>query len=204
MTMNIDSIVDDVALLLNLPPPSFTSPDTPFSSAFRRRILLDLEECAAKALSSLPPETPLPVKPFPQSSLISHSDNEYRLPLPDDFLCLRSLRMSDWTVDSLHTFPADHWLLRFQSSGIETLAAASDRPLVFLDSSPDGKGSLRIFGSGPGASVAEGFYLPRPRINEAGEIDIPPAAYRALLAELVTACFGPSSEQALCISHTDR
>lgn len=200
--MNIDDIIDDVAILMNLPPPSFTPPETPFTSAFRRRIILELEESAATALLLLPSDTPLPLKPLPPTPLTKYSPEEYRLTLPDNFLLLKSLRMSDWSVTCRHTLPADHWLLRFQSAGIDTLAAASDRPLVFLDSSPEGKSLLRIFGSGSDATIAEGHYLPRPEMNSAGEIEIPPAAYRLLLAEIVRKCSAPDSVPELYKSHT--
>ena len=191
--MLISRIAEDVALLMGSPPPSIFSDETPFTSGFALLVALEVEECAARALSSLPRELWEDLKHIPSDSLSVLPSGEHRLPLPSDFLRLHSLRMSDWEMPVRSPYPSTHWLLPLQESNMKCVAGGPDRPLAFLASDPDCGRILRIFGSSPGASLLNATYLAAPKINAAGEISIPRAAYPETLRLLKSRIDGLSS-----------
>jgi len=96
----------------------------------------------------------------------------FLLPLPDDFLVLHSLRMSDWEREVTEVYPSDHWLTQLQGSRWHGLRGTPSRPLAFETLTKEGKRALRLYSSGKDATLASGWYLPAPKINESDEIDI--------------------------------
>lgn len=99
------------------------------------------------------------------------------LPLPDDFLLFGSIRMKSWQREVTELLEPSHWLMRLQVSRWKGLRGTPARPLAFLGIA-DGKRVVKLYSSPPGDTLAEAFYIPAPKINAAGEIEIPPAAYR--------------------------
>ena len=107
------------------------------------------------------------------------------LPLPDDFLRLLYLRMSDWPEAEP----------RLTDVGRETASLREywdSRPGVRRKVHPavntgyrDGKRVLIIYGTVRGARLAEGGYLPRPREDGEGNLLFPPSLARELIDETV-------------------
>lgn len=179
--MNADVIVEDVALLTGSYPLSPTHDDSPGAAAFRRRVMLDVEACAAEAVMKCRRDMLTGWRLLPSDSLSVLPDGSALLPLPSDYLFLFSVRMSDWKRDVRSVLPADHWLAVGQGRGIDALKASPSRPLVFEVIAPGGKRALRLCGSAAGASLDSGWYMPAPSVGSDGEIAIPPAAYRETL-----------------------
>lgn len=191
--MLISRIAEDLALLLGSPPPSIFSDETPFTSGFALLVALEVEECVARALSSLPRELWEDLKHIPSDNLSMLPSGEHRLALPSDFLRLHSLRMSDWEMPVRSPYPSSHWLLPLQEGNLKCVVGVPDRPLAFFDSDLDYGRIIRIFGSSPGATLLNATYLAAPKINAAGEISIPSAAYPETLRLLKARIDGLSS-----------
>lgn len=150
----------------------------------RQRLMLSLEEAAAKAVAETPAAELTGWKPLGSDSLSISQDGTGILPLPEDFLRFLYIRMSGWERRSDRILPSDHWLHGMQSCRWKGLRGTPQRPLVFHGVS-DGAPALELYSCKPGDKVAEGWYMPAPGINEAGEIEIPPASYQRLLCHLV-------------------
>ena len=102
-----------------------------------------------------------------------------RILLPDDFLRLRVFRMSDWerpVRDALTERDAEFGL---QYSRYRGLRGNPQKPVVVITSGALGL-MLEFFSCrSESATVAEGVYIPMPRIDEHGGIEIPERLYRS-------------------------
>ena len=104
--------------------------------------------------------------------------------VPDDFMRLIYLRMSDWTVGVTELVSTGdvsvslrrHWLSR----GCDRVCP----PFVTMGYH-DGERALEIFGSVAGSRVAEGGYIPRPRVEEENKLFFPPSLKHLLTDKLV-------------------
>ncbi|MDE7109563.1 MAG: hypothetical protein K2O49_06325 [Muribaculaceae bacterium] len=183
--MKIYTIIEDVALLAGSYPSEWVSEDSPGAASFRRRVLLDLEHCAAEAVMKCRRDMLTGWRALPSGQLAALPDGSRLLPLPPDYLFLYGIRMTDWEREVRVVLPADHWLAVMQDRGCDALRGSPSRPLVFEGITPEGNRALRICGSGGDASLATGWYMPAPTPDETGEIGIPPAAYRETLRMIV-------------------
>ncbi len=171
--MKVTEIIRAVALHLGVDPDEIpTSIESPYPS-LTERIRANLEECVAQIILSTPKESLTGWRLLPDDGLTISDNGSVLLPLPDDFLMLHSIRMSDWEREVTEIHPSDHWLLRLQGSRWHGLRGTPSRPLAFETLSGDGKRALRLYSSGSGATLASGWYLPVPKINGADEIEIP-------------------------------
>ena len=180
--MNISRITDDVALLLGVCPSHF--PDSSGCPTLADRIRADVVELAAGAILSTPRDRLSGWRLLSDEGLTISGDGSAILPLPEDFLMLHSIRMSGWEREVTEALPSDHWLAKLQGSAWHGLRGTPSRPLAFSAVSPDGGKALRLYSVSPGATVASGWYMPAPQIDETGEIEIPPAAYPVLVESL--------------------
>lgn len=149
------------------------------------RIRLEVEPCAREAVASASRMALTGWRLLPGDGLRREADGSVTLPLPDDFLMLFSLRMTGWEREVTDPLPASHWLARQQGSRHHGLRATPSRPVAVmtLTAGAGGEGvrALRIYGCEPGCVVDEGWYMPAPSVGSGGEIDVPPAAYGAML-----------------------
>ena len=171
--MKVTEIIRNVALHLGVDPDEMpTSAESPYPS-LADRIRANLEESVAQAILSTRKELLTGWRLLPDDGLTVADDGSVLLPLPDDFLVLHSIRMSDWEREVTEAYPSDHWLHRLQGSRWHGLRGTPARPVAFETLTEDGKRALRLYSSGRGATLASGWYLPAPKINDADEIDIP-------------------------------
>jgi len=170
--MKVTEIIRNVALHLGADPDEIPSAaESPYPS-LADRIRANLEECVAQAILSTPKGLLTGWRLLPDDGLTVSDDGCVLLPLPDDFLVLHSLRMSDWEREVTEVYPSDHWLTRLQGSRWHGLRGTPSRPLAFETLTKEGKRALRLYSSGKDATLASGWYLPAPKINESDEIDI--------------------------------
>lgn len=180
--MNAGKIIDDALIRMGEDPDlcMWESGGESSRCTLRQRMMLMLEEAAAKAVGDTPVDKLTGWKPLDNTGLTVLPDGTGILPLPGDFLRFLYLRMTGWERKVDCILPAAHWLHRLQLCRWKGLRGTPQRPLVFQGVS-DGAPALELYSCKPGDKVTEGWYMPAPKINEAGEIEIPPAAYSRLL-----------------------
>ena len=149
--------------------------------SIRQRMLLDIEACAAEAILDTPPMQLTGWKQLDGNALTIEDDGRAILPLPDDFLTLFSIKMTGWQKSVTELMPHDHWLRGMQSAYWPGLRGTPERPLAFMGVGTDGKPCIELFSCPAPDSLEEGWYMPAPKIDADGNIDIPPAAYRKCL-----------------------
>ncbi len=103
--------------------------------------------------------------------------------LPDDFMRLVYIRMSDWPEGVTHVAESGDVAVSLRRHWLRRGGANHSSPAVAL-THKDGKRALEIFGSGAGSKVAEGGYIPRPRFEE-GMLLFPPSLKGRLLDKIV-------------------
>lgn len=111
--------------------------------------------------------------------------------LPDDFLRLIAIRMSDWQRDAkIITAHDDEY--QWQSSRFPGIRGNPQRPVAAIVSTPMGwAAELYSSMAGPGVTLAKALYQPVPRIQQ-GAILLPPLLYHDIIqriALLVGQCF---------------
>ncbi|MDE6027507.1 MAG: hypothetical protein K2G23_05515, partial [Muribaculaceae bacterium] len=103
--------------------------------------------------------------------------------LPDDFLRFVYLRMSDWSEEVMELMHPEGGAVSLRRHWEGRYGKGSGSPALVL-SRYDGKRALEIFGTVTGSRVAEGGYLPRPRI-EGDDLIFPSSLLGALRDQLV-------------------
>ena len=105
------------------------------------------------------------------------------LPLPDDFLRLLSVRLSDWHRPAriMADTDADY---RWQSSPFAGLRGNPSRPVAVICTQPQGR-VLELYSStaGPGVTIAMAQYVALPQIIDGG-IEIPRRIYDAFISRM--------------------
>ncbi len=109
-----------------------------------------------------PPDRLSGWKRLPVQTLTADSEGRVLLTLPDDFLMLLSLRLSNWERPVTEVLRADHWLRRLQSSRWPALRGTPERPLAFFTLDTACRPALELFSCSPGSTVqlAEFIYHP--------------------------------------------
>lgn len=97
--------------------------------------------------------------------------------LPDDFLRLHTLQMSDWR-EPLHCVEPEGTLRSLLGANAPAWMACSERPLVLLRRDDSGP-SLRIFGTNSD-TIVRLLYVAKPLLTDA-TLTLPSASYPILL-----------------------
>lgn len=189
MTIKINDIVEAVLVRLDESPEILDDAIEYGSSQFDLRALVRslMVEEAERVLTSVSRESFGEWLPLIGAvSKIYARAGSYRrvLTLPDDFLRLVYVRMSDWgEAVTRVTDPGDvsvslrrHWLRRGGANHFT--------PAVTFTYN-DGSRALEIFGSVDGSRVADGGYIPRPVVVEKSNLLFPPSLSGELIDRLV-------------------
>lgn len=186
--MRVERLIDDVLLRMGENPDDclWESGGEDGGCTLRQRILQSVEEAAANAVSSTPRMRLTGWRPLPADRLRMDEDGRGVLPLPDDFLLLYSVRLSSWERPATEALGHDSWLRKLQRHRWHGLRGVAQRPLAFFGIDPEAGLCLELFSGTPADTLAEGWYMPAPRITAAGEIEIPPAAYGKCVSDLAT------------------
>ena len=185
--MRVDDLIDDVLALLG-ENPGFCLPDGgdgTGAGTLRVRIRVEVERCAARSVAETPRRFLTGWRKLPSERVAKGPDGRMTVRLPEDYLMLHSLRLSDWERDATEALDHSHWLRRFQESRWHGLRGTAQRPLVFHGIDGEGHRCLELFPASEESLVAEGWYMPAPAVKEDGGIEIPPAAYRKCLDYIV-------------------
>lgn len=115
--------------------------------------------------------------------------------LPEDFMRLISFRMSDWRRTVYEAISDDDPAYGLQSSRWKGVCGTPDKPVCAIVRRNEGK-VLEFYSSRDDkAVIVQATYLPRPRIDAGGGIDVAEECYRAAVyraASLTLASLGDS------------
>lgn len=120
------------------------------------------------------------------SKVLIDTEGTGTLLLPDDFLKLICIKMSDWTLPVTRISP----VLPIHASRWKGIRGTPERPSVVLSLNSSGKRVLKIFSSAPSAVMETGLYSPAPVIASDDSLDIPDS----LADKLITALVGQLKE----------
>lgn len=98
------------------------------------------------------------------ATYIADAEGRVVIPLPDDFLSLLSLRLSNWERPVKEVLEPSCWLYRLQPMRHTGLRGTPRRPLAFFTIDDEGHPALELYSSAPNAPVSleEFLYLSLP------------------------------------------
>lgn len=187
--MEAERLIDDTLLAMGMNPA--LCPDYPpegcTGESLRHRLRSNLESAAAKAVLSTPREELTGWKRWPDITAVPDEEGGVVLTLPSDFLLLHSLRLRGWERSVREILPADSWLRHLQSCRWSGLRGTPRRPLAFATLDDEGHRGIHLFSvpKNSEAQLLSGWYMPRPAMTSAGDIDIPPAAIERCISLLI-------------------
>lgn len=111
-------------------------------------------------------------------------ENFFPCPLPDDFLRLHSLWMSDWGVPISETSPSDPLRQQLGDAAPAWLAARTSRPVYRIADMGNGTKEL-WFGPTKQRMPRQASYVPRPKYDRASDtfVNLQPALLEPLAAK---------------------
>lgn len=119
--------------------------------------------------------------------------------LPNDFMRLIAFRMSDWERTCYSAISADDPKYQLQSSRYKGIRGNVQKPVCAIVNRPEGKVIEFYSCNSENAHVARASYIPYPRIDKCGGIDISQRCYTAVIytiASLVLTAYGASDKSA--------
>lgn len=113
--------------------------------------------------------------------------------LPDDFMRLIVFEMSDWARPVFEALSPSDSAYSLQRSSIVGVRGNWQRPVCAIVTRPEGKVLEFYRCKSEDATVSRAVYLPYPRIDKAGGVDLPERCYDSIVhmcAGLVLATYG--------------
>lgn len=111
------------------------------------------------------------------------------LDLPDDFLRLIMVKMSDWEQAAREITEHSDLKAALGSSRWEGIRGNRQRPVVTTGYRANGRRCLRLYSSGAGAILETALYYPIPKVADDDTLEIPDILYHPLLEKLAAALF---------------
>ena len=189
MRYSLPQIIHDVSVLLDLDGEDLPliNPADPPARTIADIILSQVEWGARQAIEEAPLDklgTGVPI----HGGVAWHAApgvGKGLLLLPDDFLRLLAIRMSDWRRDAKIITALDEEY-QWQSSRFAAIRGNPERPVAAIITSPLGQ-AVELYSSqaGPEVTIAKALYLPVPRITD-GAIELPRLLYPDILRRIAT------------------
>lgn len=101
--------------------------------------------------------------------------------LPDDFMRLVVFEMSDWEQAVYSAISTEDPAYGIQRQRVKALRGTAQRPVCAMAQRPEGKVLEFYSCKSESAYVSRGVYLPYPKIDEGGGIDICERCYEAVV-----------------------
>lgn len=101
--------------------------------------------------------------------------------LPDDFMRLVVFKMSDWERPVYEPVDADDVRYQVQSSRYKGLRGNPQKPVVAVVNRPEGRALEFYSCRDNSATIERSLYVPYPRFDADGGIEIPERIYRAVV-----------------------
>ncbi len=124
---------------------------------------------------------------------IRNADGSGYVPLPDDFMRLVMFRRSDWSSAVYEAITAADVEYQYQSSRFKGLRGTPQRPVCAIVQRPTGNVLEYYSSKDDKAEITAAVYVPYPRIDERGGVDISVPCYESVVdevAKLTAAVFG--------------
>lgn len=116
---------------------------------------------------------------FGEDNVFIGEDGKGFIILPNDFMRLISFRMSDWTRTIYEAITESDPQYALQSSRFKGICGNPEKPVVAVVRRSEGK-VLEFYSSRDNsATVVQATYLPVPKIDHDGGIDVAEGCYRA-------------------------
>lgn len=116
---------------------------------------------------------------FGDDNVFIGEDGKGFIILPDDFMRLISFRMSDWTRTIYEAITESDPQYALQSSRFKGICGNPEKPVVAVVRRSEGKVLEFYSCRDNAATVAQATYLPIPKIDRDGGIDVAEDCYRA-------------------------
>ena len=116
---------------------------------------------------------------FGDDNVFIGEDGKGFIILPDDFMRLISFRMSDWRRTIYEAITESDPQYALQSSRFNGICGNPEKPVVAIVRRSEGKVLEFYSCNSDNATVAQATYLPIPRIDRDGGIDVAEDCYRA-------------------------
>lgn len=120
--------------------------------------------------------------------------------LPENFMRLVVFQMNDWALPVFHAMTADDAEYALQSSRFPGIRGTSQKPACAVSIRPEGR-VLEFFSSkSEKARISRAVYIPYPRVDHLGKIEICRRCYDAvvyILGALVVTTFGDADKSAV-------
>ena len=159
-------------------PSTLTDAEESETATLADRLRLDLESTLAKAILETPRGQLTGWQPLDGGGMRELEDGSVLLPLPDDFLMLHSVRLRGWERAVTEISEAGSFAAVMQGSRWAGLRGCGQRPVaveaVWSDGSDESdRRCLRLHGAhDTPPALAEGWYMPAPRIDAEGFIEL--------------------------------
>lgn len=174
MKTTVSKIIKDVCQRIGEAPSSAVSDS--ICPTLDQVIAALIEQKAREAVLSTPRVQLTGWRNIPTSGLQRDSTDGAILPLPDDFLLLMAVWLDHWEGIATEIIPPDCPRTAFLHSRYAGLRPTSANPMA-IRLPAAGRDALRLFPGGGSNPSGDGWYMPAPKIDSAGNIEIPDAAY---------------------------
>lgn len=114
-----------------------------------------------------------------EGSVFIDEDGKGFIPLPSDFMRLVAFRMSDWKRTVFEAISESDPQYVLQSSRFKGICGNPEKPVVAIVRRAEGKVLEFYSCKDDKATVAQSTYIPYPRIDDQGGIDVAEECYRA-------------------------
>ncbi len=174
--MKCNDIIDTALLIMGHSP--LHCPPSPSVEAggptLRQRLSLLIPTCAASLAAQAFRTIPGLTRSFPDTPLKADLDGTHYIPLPADFLCLDSIRLSDWTVTLREVTPLSDPRLRMQNAQCSGIKASPSRPICAIATLATDEAlpqpALLLYGSRlPDPAITVSGYCFRPSVSISGD-----------------------------------
>ena len=118
-----------------------------------------------------------------EGPVIHDSEGRATLHLPDDFLRLVALKMSDWSLPVTKITSEGDPNYPFTGSRWESIRGSRERPVVTLQLTPSGGKCLKLYGCTEDSTPEYGWYMKRC-VSAGDSLEIPKGLYGELLERL--------------------
>lgn len=164
--MKCSKIIDSALLIMGIPPQSCPSAaqggSSDGNSTWRDRLNLYLPSCAASLAAQHFRDTPSLTRHFPTDLFSVNSQGKAQLLLPDDFMLLDTVKLSDWKVAIHEILPAEHPRRKLLGSPWSGIAASPERPACLRVSTGRGDVLLLLGSSAESPALQTATYCPYP------------------------------------------
>ena len=176
----------------------------PYTLSLDELIRSKVEIAARNVLLEAPASLLMPG--YPIHTQLIWQDSQGRgmamLPLPEDFLRLLSVRLSDWRRPA-RIISDDHPASRWQSSPFAGVRGNPARPVAVITATPAGRvAALYSSKAGPSVRILQAQYVPTPRITD-GFIRLPETLYPEVVARIAHLTMQSYQSDPICGQHCD-